>query len=162
MQQHTQLVRQKNHNQFLIDSKKAIYRGRIGMIILPFIGFICSKCEYIPTNKIFLVCVIYLLMCSWENKLDKAIAMVEEIYLKKTLNGLGDIRNNIRVAILVQRMFIVMFIILGTFFANDGTIYAKNNIIIFFVVSVIIEFILNPLSKVLKLLEDNMTKEPPT
>ena len=56
-------------------------------------------------------------------------------------------------------MFIVMFIILGTFFANDNTIYAKNYIIIFFVVSVTIEFILNPLSRVLKLLEDNIIKE---
>lgn len=156
MQQDTQIVHQKIHNQFLLEGRKAIYRGRIGVIILPFIGLICSKCEHIPTSKIFLVCIIYLLMSSWENTLSKAAKIIEEICLKTPLKNLDNIRNNIRLVILVQRMFIVMFIMLGTFFANDSTIYAKNNIIIFFVVSVIVEFILNPLNKILKLLEKNV------
>ena len=142
-----------DHSQILNAAHKAVIRGRVGIIVLPILGFICIKYDYIPTNKIFLGCVIYLLMVSWENTLSKIMSIAENIVGKQKSNKFLYIQNQARLTNLIQKISIIIFIVLGTFFAEDHSMVAKNNIIISFIVIVIIEFMINPTSRLLKLIK---------
>ena len=145
-----------NHNQFLMKVKKIIRDRRIDMILLPFIGLVSCRFEWISKDIVFFVCMLKLLMISWYDPMDKMIFIAENICLEKWLNNLNSILFRTKIAVNIRRVFTVMFIQVGIACAEDNYANAKNGIIMFFIIYVIIDFIFYPLEKILKLIEDNI------
>jgi hypothetical protein len=115
-------------------------------------------CNYISKGDVVIIYICYIVIIALYNPFEKVIFIAEDICFKKRLHKLNSILGNAKKAVHIKNFIIITFIQLGI--CSDMYKHeSKYPVIILFVVYVIIDFIYNPMKKVLEIIEEHVNVE---
>lgn len=151
-QEEPHLLLQQSHKDILVIAKKTINRRIINLFIILLAILISIFCDYISKADVVIFYICYIVALALYDPFEKLIFIAEDICIRKKLHNIKSVIINAKKAVHIKNFMIILFIQLAV--CSDNKTESKYPIIIFFIIYVIINFIYNPMKKMLVMIED--------